>query len=281
MGYDVFQFGALNLDDKIQPVPQKPLYEGDIPEYDGKAAISIGSSEKGEGITWIKPDGCNFLIADRVLLTNVSWEDLNKSGFVKGNPILVDRQYFNCRLLQVGKHKNASNEWDKALDETGKDNLLWHWYEMYFWGADVSVCEASMRAVRGWVSACYWGNYSSTVRYLIIGFRPVLEPLPSDNPIPNINLDGEDFQLTSFSGSDTFCPILQPTRADVFKDIPAGSKVRMYTLMENGHPIHMEEPVKDTSKLTLTDRYFGDEFLVSWAISNGMAVVSRSLKQQI
>lgn len=54
----------------------------------------------------------------------------------------------------------------------------------------------------------------------------------------------------------------------------------MYTFTENGWPIHMDEPVKDPSKLTLTDRYFGDEYLVLWVVSNGIAVASRTLSQQ-
>lgn len=39
----------------------------------------------------------------------------------------------------------------------------------------------------------------------------------------------------------------------------------------------MDEPVKDPSKLTLTDRYFGDEYLVPWVISNRVAVAKQSL----
>lgn len=55
----------------------------------------------------------------------------------------------------------------------------------------------------------------------------------------------------------------------------------MYALTENGRPVHMDEQVKDITKLTLTDRYYGDEYLVPWVISNGVAVASQSLKQQI
>ena len=54
----------------------------------------------------------------------------------------------------------------------------------------------------------------------------------------------------------------------------------MYTLVENGRPIHMDEPVRDLSKLTLTDRYFGDEYLLPWVISNGVAVAARALSQK-
>lgn len=51
----------------------------------------------------------------------------------------------------------------------------------------------------------------------------------------------------------------------------------MYTFLNNGHPIPFGEPVKDASKLTLTDRYFGDEYLIPWTISNGIAVASHLL----
>ena len=48
MGYSVFKFGALYLDDKAQPVPQKPERGGDIPLYDGQATISIASGRPQE-----------------------------------------------------------------------------------------------------------------------------------------------------------------------------------------------------------------------------------------
>lgn len=112
MGYDIFQFGALNLDGKIQPVPQHPTEAGDIPQYDGKATISFETLISGEGITWVKPNDSNLLIADRVLLAKVSWEDLDKSGFVSGKTVFLDGQHFRCRLLQVGKNWNAPNEWN-------------------------------------------------------------------------------------------------------------------------------------------------------------------------
>ena len=54
----------------------------------------------------------------------------------------------------------------------------------------------------------------------------------------------------------------------------------MYTLMEGGHPIHFEAAIKDVSKLTLTDRYFGDEYLVPWVIYNGVAVAAKSILKQ-
>ena len=280
MGYDIFKFGALYLGDKAQHFPERPAVNGDIPQYDGSSTISISPvTREEEPITWIKPYGINILIADRVLLAKVSWDDLNRNGFVNGKKIVIEGQYFRCRLLHVGNTEDVPNEWDKVLDATNENNALWHWKDMYFWGSDVPILRASTRAVRGWVSARYWSYHDAAYRGVGVGFRPALEPLPSDTPTPNIKLDDIDFQLTSLPGGN-FCPILQPVDKDVFSAITVGSEVRMYTFLYNGHPIPFGEPVKDASKLTLTDRYFGDEYLIPWTISNGVAVVNKSLIKQ-
>ena len=278
MGHNIFKFGALYLDNKIQHIPQQPIRNGDIPQYDGQAAISIGLEEKGESITWVKPNGQNLLIADRVLLVTVSWDDLERNGMVSGKLIVIDGQFFNCRLLQVGKSDGVPNEWDKILDETGEDNDLWHWENMFFWGQESIAYGTVLHSVRGYSSARFWTYHYATSRSVGVGFRPALEPLPSDTPTPNIKLDDIDFQLTSLPGGN-FCPILQPVDKDVFSAIMVGSEVRMYTFLNNGHPIPFGEPVKDASKLTLTDRYFRNEYLIPWTISNGVAVASRALEE--
>ena len=278
MGHNIFKFGALYLDNKIQHIPQQPIRNGDIPQYDGQAAISIGAAKNKKNITWVKPDGQNILISDRVLLVTVSWDDLERNGMVNGKLIVIDGQFFNCRLLQVSKSDGVPNEWDKILDETGEDDTLWHWNNAYFWGQEKPTDVSPTRAVRGYYSARRWGGSDAANRNVGVGFRPALEPLPSDTPIPNIKLDGIDFQLTSLPGGN-FCPILQPVNKDVFSDIMVGSEVRMYTFLNNGHPIPFGEPVKDASKLTLTDRYFRNEYLIPWTISNGVAVASRALEE--
>ena len=280
MGYSVFKFGSLCLDGKNQLVPEQPTNDGDIPQYDGKAAISFGTLAPEDSITWIKPNGLNLLIADRGLLSNVSWKDLDKHGFAEGSPISFNGTRFLCRLLHVGNDRHVPNEWDKVLDKTGEDNALWHWKDMFFWGTETKAYTTSVHAIRGFHSARYFYYAYTAGKNEGNGFRPALEPLPSYTPTPNINLDGTDLQLSSIPGDDDFCPILQPIQKNAFKDIPVGGMVRMYTFMENGRPIHIKEPIKDINKLILTDRYFGDEYLIPWIISNGVAVVSQSLRQQ-
>lgn len=283
MGHSVFEFGALYLGNNIQHVPRQPTGNGDIPQYDRQAVISIDPAQK-ERITWIKPDGYNLLVADRALMVDVSWDDLDLNDMVAGKRTQIGGQCFRCRLLQLGNHRDAPNEWEQILNITGThtDNALWNWDEMYFWGCDVVPWDANRRVIRGHRSSTTWSTFPMYGQDMGVGFRPALEPLgcvDSWAAEDHSKLDGIDFQLTSLPGGD-FCPILQPTDKSVFSDIPVGSKIRMYTFMESGHPICFGEPVKDAAKLTLTDRYFGDEYLIPWTISNGVAVANQALQQQ-
>lgn len=273
--YDIFQFGALYLDNKIQRIPQQPKEKGDVPQYDEQARISIGPA--GQGVTWVKPHGLNLLISDRVLLTNISWEDLDKNGFVTGKTVLIDGHRFRCRLLQVGVDENVPNEWDRILKIAGINDYLWHWKQMYFWGADMAQADENCRAVRGFASPHAWGDYWMTLRCASVGFRPVLEPLGVADPATNCILDGTSFWLGSIPGSSGFCPILQPVQHNTFAGIPDGWQVKMYTLMGGKYPVHREFGFSSASKLTLSDRYYGDEYLVSWTIANGIAVATQTL----
>ena len=286
MGYDIFKFGALYLGDKAQHFPERPAVNGDIPQYDGSSTISISPvTREEEPITWIKPYGINILVADRVLLAKVSWEDLDRNGFVNGKEIVIEGQHFRCRLLHVGNTEGVPNEWDKVLDETEEDDALWHWENMYFWGSDVSTFEVLRHSIRGYFSARYWNRSSATGRYTDVGFRPVLEPLASDNLVFNCILDGQDFCWSTIPNGKGFCPILQPTQKNVFANVPDRQQVRMYTLLKKGRPVRMDTNRKgkyqDVSQLKLTDRYFGEEYLIPWTISNGIAVANKVLLQKI
>ena len=83
--------------------------------------------------------------------------------------------------------------------------------------------------------------------------------------------------MTSIPGSMDFCPVIQPIRQDVFANIPNGHKVHMYTLLENGHPVHPDDTFRDKACLKLSDKYFGNEYLIPWTISNGMAVADKAI----
>lgn len=273
MRYRKFKFGALYLWNSPKHIPQRCNSGGDTPCYDGKATISIREqANRDESITWVKPSGMNLLIADRVLLAKVAWSSLYQSGFVTGKEITIGRHRFRCRLPHVGASQGEPNEWDQALDVAGTEDELWHELGMYFWGAETSHTSDKICAVRGYVTARHWNTAGLSATIEHIGFRPVLEPLGVDSPISNCTLDGIDFRLSSIPGGDGPCPILQPIRKNVFAGIPEGRGVVMYTFLEDGHPISPYGPFHDKSRLKITDKYFGDKYLIPWVVSNGIAV---------
>lgn len=129
-------------------------------------------------IGWVAVNG--LLIADQCLLTNVSWDDLDVQGLVFGKEVTVQGLRFKIRLLKVGSKEDVPNEWDAALDAVGEDDTLWHWDHKFFWGQEPVSGSVSYRAVRGYDSARYWRNNNATISYPYLGFRPALEPLPTD-----------------------------------------------------------------------------------------------------
>lgn len=129
-------------------------------------------------IGWVAVNG--LLIADQCLLTNVSWDDLDVQGLVFGKEVTVQGLRFKIRLLKVGSKEDVPNEWDAALDAVGEDDTLWHWDHKFFWGQEPVSGSVSYRALRGYDSARGWRNSSATRSYSYVGFRPALEPLPTD-----------------------------------------------------------------------------------------------------
>ena len=160
-------------------------------EYGG-GNISLGDTVPEEAIPFVKWK--DLWVAGKAICLNASWDDLNKHNFITGHPIKIDGVPYLCRSLKVGEKENVPNEWDSILDDLGEDDNLWHWGSGYFWGQEGSKYEASSRAVRGYHSARNWFGSSATNRYVDVGFRPVLEPLPPE-PLVSDTLIGANLKV--------------------------------------------------------------------------------------
>jgi len=79
---DMFRMGTLYMSGIPQPNPEMPVPGGDIPDYIPGANLQIGdsSSALSQRITWIKVGYA--LISDRILMKNISWDDLEQHGLV-------------------------------------------------------------------------------------------------------------------------------------------------------------------------------------------------------
>lgn len=166
---NIIKLGSLFLDGR-------PVETG--MQYVPSQTIEVGEMTPSKEIGWVAVNG--LLIADQCLLTNVSWDDLDVQGLVFGKEVTVQGLRFKIRLLKVGSKEDVPNEWDAALDAVGEDDTLWHWDHKFFWGQEPVSGSVSRRVRRGYFSARNFSWISSGRRYVYLGFRPALEPLPTD-----------------------------------------------------------------------------------------------------
>ena len=179
---EIIKLGCLQLN--RQPKGLGVKYNGEV--------FSFGDTDQLKAIPFVKWG--KLLVASQCVCTNISWDELNKAGYIFGWPVKIDGAPYLCRSLKAGEERDVPNEWDSILDDLGEDDGLWHWSDGYFWGQETSRRFASSRAVRGWSSARYWNYDSATYRYVYVGFRPVLEPLPPE-PLVSDTLIGANLKV--------------------------------------------------------------------------------------
>lgn len=183
-------------------------------------------SDDAKKLQWVKiKDGDKtLLICDRVILVDVTWNDLNSAGWIFGKEVTIDGAKYKLRSLTGGSnYRNTSdayaggtptnNEWDRFItreevitglpapvssdldsnlnstDFSSTHNALWNWAGVYTWCQETYSSNTSYRAYRGYFSARYWDNYSATYSFSIVGFRPVLEILNTDPLISDSDRD--------------------------------------------------------------------------------------------
>lgn len=165
-------------------------------------------------LRWVKVQdrGRTLLICDRVILFRVSWDDLDRAGFVNGRSISVNGSSYRCRLLTGGSRFRVEsegraggapddNEWDRWVvnealvpglpsptrgdlddavdlaDRSGVHNRLWNWVGAHSWTQTPYENLSTARCCRGYHSANYFYLNTQSHRHEDIGWRPVLEPI--------------------------------------------------------------------------------------------------------
>lgn len=208
-----------------QLVPTNPWRSGSTPGGGNIPVFSAGQSleirdtdpDSAYQLRWreVNIGSKKLLIADRNILEQVSWNDLNAQNLIFGKEITIDGQQYKLRVLTGGEEKRGGgtgssydggklpNEWDdiivnegnypglpkpsstdldSSLNDTDKNsahNQFWNWYYMYSWCQETYKHDGALRAVRGYNSARHWNWLSATNRNSNVGWRPVLEVLNS------------------------------------------------------------------------------------------------------
>ena len=224
---DIVKLGGFYLGGELQTLPTRPWQTkytptgtsgaGNVPTFPLGKTIEIRDTPTNDAnkLRWVEVNynSKKLLIADRVLLTSVSWDELNSKGLIFGKNVTIDGMLCKLRVLTGGNtHRGSStyaggspttNEWDRfvvnelnlsgltkpsstdldstlnATDLNSAHNKIWNWYYMYSWCQETYSVDGASHVVRGYSSARYWGNYTSSTRHAKIGWRPVLEILDS------------------------------------------------------------------------------------------------------
>ena len=116
---------------QINTTPPGASGNGDIPSMSGSISnYSFGNtpSDDAKKLQWVKiKDGDKtLLICDRVILVNVTWNDLNSAGWIFGKEVTIDGAKYKLRSLTGGSnYRNTSdayaggtptnNEWDRFI----------------------------------------------------------------------------------------------------------------------------------------------------------------------
>ena len=166
-----------------------------IPPTADIQSISIGDTVPDNEIRWVLVN--RLFIADRCVLTGVSWDNLADSNVAVGyNGISIDGLLYRIRLLKLGETDRAPNEWEEALKEGGDSDAVWHWRNQFFWGQETPGV-GSDRVARGFTLPRNWNHWPSSSRAAYIGWRPVLVP---DTVRPEPELIGEKLLLRTNTG---------------------------------------------------------------------------------
>ena len=227
-----------------QLVPTNPWESGSTPGGGNIPVFSAGQSleirdtdpDSAYQLRWreVNIGSKKLLIADRNILAQVSWDDLNAQNLIFGKEITIDGQQYKLRVLTGGAERREGgsgtsyaggklpNEWDDIIvneggytglpnpsatdldstlndtDKVSSHNQFWNWYYMYSWCQETYLHSTATRANRGYYSARYWNNNSAATHNVDIGWRPVLEVL---NSAPWVS--GEDADLEEKSASFT------------------------------------------------------------------------------
>lgn len=171
----IIKLGSLYLDDSPFAAPVGSSCLG--------AKISLGDTSPGNELQWVRWRG--KLVANHCICIDVSWNFLNRQGYVYGRPVVINGKGYSCRCL---KTIGGDSEWDAILAECGDSEDLWHCKERWFWGQEPHEMFPDRRIVRGYADVRHRGSCKADTHNGYIGFRPILEPLgpalhPSDKLI--------------------------------------------------------------------------------------------------
>lgn len=295
--YDTVKMGTLYLDGQAQYVGS----DKNVPRYKKNQKILIGDTDPDSASLWVRVPTMGILVADRVILVNVSAEELFAAGFDIGQRITIDGNQCICRLMRNQTINTAvlgwaNTEWDACIRIIGpRSNELLD-QKRKFWVNDARVLKGKKKCLvqNGEGRSKF---YAHNGKYSGIGFRPVLVPVEQASPEGRlVSVENQEFIMGASASAleYSFRPYLWPVHNDsvtdtsvvdesFFAGVPDGTVFSAYTLMMNGEPVPQNrcaDCVRD-AQLSFTDQFYGKEYVIEWVIYGGRAVAKKEVLYNI
>ncbi|MHB7978925.1 hypothetical protein CF067_00925 [Clostridium sporogenes] len=208
----ILRFGSLVIGGVVQPLPSRPWHTNSYPSHLSERgngdihALQPGDefrlwntpSDPSRAITWayIKDGNKQIYISTKVLVTNVSYNELNAQGMIYGTPVIIDGKEYKLRVLTetewiaIVRNLNSISGLPQPTTEDltdtntygqldGKHNEVWNWWGI--WTTCDKVIEGSAME-RGFAGVNKVTYISTSDAYPEIGWRPVLERIESNPP---------------------------------------------------------------------------------------------------
>lgn len=237
------------------------VYFDDVPVDVGSSLgegkrFSIGDSIREKTIRWIKAGP--LLVADRCVCMNISWNQLDELGLVRGALVQVDGQAYQCRCLQAGASMPNGQtgladfedlgEWGAVLQACGKRDATWHWKDQYFWCQDTPNGYVVTRIVCGSRSPRFKGGFRSDDKQETVGFRPVLEMIPTKVELSK-DLIGDRLEVSLSHGAALIGKLVSFDDYDVVVE-PTGIPLRApILLLPSGEVVVSRENITMLQKI--------------------------------
>lgn len=167
------------------PAPPVPSHWNNIDEFVGPMNLySMGNTStlSGNAIRWNKilVNDKEILYCDRVLMNEISWEDLNSVGWITGSKVTIDGADYLLRIMKAGEWEEVVLNTDPTSglpipgDLDSPHNDFWNWGWTLSWTNDGS---GSSRLIWGYESADESYDEDIDSKFHDGGWRPVLEPV--------------------------------------------------------------------------------------------------------
>lgn len=253
---ETIQFGTLLMNGNIQP--------GSSPgTYSSNATLGFGDSAGWRSINWIKVSD-NLLVADRVLLKALTWDDINRYGFVYGKKVTIDGFDYKVRLFTGGAseaQRYTNNEWADYVfygDVSPNWNDGQSFTQTTFYEDGMRMC-----VYRGGNSIGAWSYCTTDSSSWSLGWRPVLEIIEQSD--------------SSGSGSGSAAPTPE--------SIGIGESIRFGTLFLAGGAMNADDSALYSGQAITIGSTSGSLYGVkdiNWIkVSNNMLIADRNLLRGI